>query len=139
MWFGVCGLGSKWKTNNEQWISDYSYNSGTELTDWSRRTHHWCHIHTLHIDSAHNVLSRIGEMATYMHERLKSFSDVMPQVYMQVVVMLLPSLVQPTFLHQLRWNMTMALHLAFSSQEALYTHLLGFFLCWQHPQFFHVS
>lgn len=68
-------------------------------------------------------------MATYMHERLKSFSDVMPQVYMQVVVMLLPSLVQPTFLHQLRWNMTMALHLAFSSQEALYTHLLGFFLC----------
>ena len=66
MWFGVCGLGSKWKTNNEQWISDYSYNAGTELTDWSRRTHHWCHIHTLHTDLAHDVLSRIGEMAICM-------------------------------------------------------------------------
>ena len=62
-----------------------------------------------------------------MHGRLKSFSDVMPQVYIQVVIMLLPSLVQPAFLHPLQWNMAMALHSAFSSHRSLIYSSAGIF------------
>ena len=30
------------------WISDYSYNTGTELTDRSRQAHCWCHLLVSH-------------------------------------------------------------------------------------------
>ena len=29
--------------NYHWWISDYSYNTGIELTGWSGHAHHWCH------------------------------------------------------------------------------------------------
>jgi len=51
---------AQWLSN--AWISDCSYNTGTELTGWSRHTHIICQIHThiLHSDPAHHVVSRRG-------------------------------------------------------------------------------
>ena len=35
-----------------QWaMHGYSYNTGTELTGWSRYAHHCCRMHTLHTDN----------------------------------------------------------------------------------------
>jgi len=44
----------QYTTHNEQIIHDlrlYSYNTGTELTGWSRHTHHLPHTHTAHRSS----------------------------------------------------------------------------------------
>ena len=40
-------------TMSNAWISDLSYNTGTELTGWSRHAYHWWL--TLHTDSAHRA------------------------------------------------------------------------------------
>ena len=73
------------------WISDYSYNIGTELTGWGRYVHHYWY--TLHTDPAHCVLSTY-ERWLYTW-RLKALSDVMPREHIQVAVMLLLFPMQP--------------------------------------------
>ena len=88
-------------TISSVWISDYSYNTGTELNGWSMHMV-GCHIHTLHvalfISHANfslwlwvKIWAEIWEQgyAAYsmclveivcIHGRLKAFSDVMPWV-----------------------------------------------------------